>query len=435
MSEQHTAGSQGAYRLIERCVEEVIGADIAEHLSGRITRCVDSAVERLELTSPMGHLNALQTGDERSEALLDELLASVLVHETFFYRFASQLEALEREVMRPLAANRTGGVIKLWSAGCSQGPEAYTLAMLGAHSTQTTGSDLIVDVLGTDLCNAFLAEARRATYSAARIKELPKSLCDRFLKQLGDDSYTLTDELCRAVRFHRHNLLEAPPDRGFDVICCRNVLMYLRPAARRTALEHLSGALAPHGVLLVGHSESLRDVDDLFVPHDRLALGIYGRRIEGEDDTSGSSRPERPQEPREARRAPIASVQEDRIAVTSADKNVPSVQPATKTAVEPEPRHRLLLEGEYDHDRDPERLTQLKARLGEIIDLGLDVVVEANGATCLDQATATLIARAARAIATRGRHLSVVATRPSVRRWAERHRLPIDESCKEEGLK
>lgn len=418
MSEHRRAGSQGAYRLIERCVEDVVGADIAEHLAGRITRCVDQSVDSLELASPREYLSALQTGDERAEALLEELLAAVLVHETFFYRFASQLEALEREFLMPLALSRMGGVVKLWSAGCSSGPEAYTLAMLCARSKQSTENALIFEVLGTDLCSAFLQEARDAIYSTARIKELPTELRDRFLRHKGNDSYVVSEELCRMVRFRRHNLLHAPPGHGFDVICCRNVLMYLRPAARRTALEHLSRALAPQGVLLVGHSESLRDVDDLFVPHDRLALGIYGRAIEGARALTSSALPEPPQ----YRQAPDHGTLGDQT-----EAGTETGCRSSPTVADSPSHHRLSLEGEYDRERDPEQLARLKSQLAHIIDLELDVIVEADDATCLDRATATLIARAARAIASRGKRLSIVASRPSVRRWAERYRLPLDD--------
>jgi anti-anti-sigma regulatory factor len=180
--------------------------------------------------------------------------------------------------------------------------------------------------------------------------------------------------------------------------------MYFRPAERRSALECLASALAPTGYLLVGHSESLRDAPDLFAPDRRYAVGVY------RPSQAMSAREETPTE--RPAREPAA----------------PARAAAGQRACRGGPRI-LRLEGDYDADRRPEKLESLKQRLGEAIDERCDVVLEADGATMLDQTTARLIARAARHAASHGRRLVLRASREAVVRWASRHGLPLSPAA------
>ncbi len=389
------------YRLVEEVVARRTGVDIAGHLAGRVQGHVDGQVARLGLGGPDDYLARLESGNQDSRPLLDDLLAAVLVHETFFYRFSSQLEAIEASVIPELIASGTRSV-RIWSAGCSQGPEPYTLAMLAARST--AGTDVGFDVLATDMCEAFLDEARRGIYRQDKLGELPADLRSRYLRRGDGDRFEVREELRQRVRFRRHNLLDPPPEQSMHVIACRNVLMYLGREGRRRAIEHLVSALADDGFLLVGHSESLRDAPDLLGVDRRFALGIYRRS----GAVHAPAAEPRRGEPRTRAAAAPASGQQTRAA-----------GPARAVT-------RIALEGEYDANSRPEKLASLKESLGRAIDEGGDVVIEADGASLLDTSTARLVARAARIVESSGRKLTVRTRRESVLRWAARHGLQVE---------
>jgi chemotaxis methyl-accepting protein methylase len=388
------------YRLVEELIAQRTGVDIAGHLAGRVRGHVDGEVARLGLQGPDAFLARLEGDDESGRSLLDDLLAAVLVHETFFYRFQSQLDAFEASIIPELVDSGARGV-RIWSAGCSQGPEPYTLAMLAARGTAGTGAGF--EVLATDMCGAFLEEATSGIYRRDKLGELPADLRSRYMTRRAEGTYEVRDELRERVRFRRHNLLDPPPERSMHVISCRNVLMYLGPEGRRRAIENLASALSDDGFLLVGHSESLRDVPDLLGVDRRFALGIYRR--------SGSVPAPASIDPPRSRREPAA------------------VAPAAAPAPEPAPVRAvslIRLEGEYDADQRPEKLASLKESLGEAIDGEGDVVLEADGATLLDMSTAKLVARAARLVESSGRTLTVRTRKESVLRWAARHGLQVD---------
>ena len=438
-------GLDGAYRLVEQHVEQVTGADIAGHMTGRVSAHVEQEVRRLGMAGALDYLDALKGGDEESNVLLDSLLSSILVHETFFYRFASQLEALVTHHL-PALIETTEGPLRLWSAGCSLGPEPYTLAMIAIKAARCLGRfRQEISVLGTDVCQAHLGIAAAGKYAESTIRELPSDLAREFLEPSGDSSYVVSEALRKRTRFLRHNLLDEPTEGEFDVISCRNVLIYLRPEARRQALAHLAGALDPGGVLIVGHSESLRDAAELFVADRRYTLGIYTRR--GEVDRSGgvfpSSRvgftPGRDggtdDAGRESIKTAFSSPSPDLSGVTAGENEAPRApisRGRTNDSKVASPRspamprtHEIELQGDYDLEARPDKLEQLKSQLGDAIDLGADVVLDADGAMCLDTASASIVARAVRALESRGSVLVVRASRRAVRRWAERHRLPL----------
>lgn len=396
--------------LVEKLVEKRTGVDIAAHLTGRVRGHVQEQVARLGLSGTDEYLQILEHDAHRGRALFDDLLASVLVHETFFYRFESQLRALELDILPQILVAGTGH-LRIWSAGCSRGPEAYTLAMIALRAVERARRPTTIDVMGTDMCGAFLDEARSGVYEEDKLGGLPPELRDRYLVRTDDGTFGVGRELRSLARFSRHNLLDPPPAQGFHVVSCRNVLMYLRPDERARTLGNLSAALAGDGYLLVGHSESLRDAPDLFSPDRRFALGIYRK-------ASADARSEKHDEPPLRDRAPPP------------DPRRPGPRPDVTTAPA---AHSIHLEGDYDVDRRPEKLESLKKSLGEAIDEGCDVVVEADGATLLDQSTARLIARAVRLVESRGATLVVRARKHAVLRWADRHNLPLEPRPEEAG--
>lgn len=406
-------GRDPACEAVERMVAARTGVDIAAHMAGRVRVRIDAWARERGETGSQAFLDALERGDRRAADLLDDILAAVLVHETFFYRFRSQLDALAATILPSLLAGRTAP-LRIWSAGCSRGPEPYTLGMIALQAVERAGIPVAVDVLGTDVCRQFLDIARTGVYAADRLAELRPDLRSRFLRRTTDGRYEVTPELARVVRFARHNLLDEPPERGFDVIACRNVLIYLGPEPRRTALRHLADALAPEGRLLVGHTETARDLPEWYRPEQGIALGVYRRRAAAEEG------------PRAGRPIPTGARRSPKPAAAPA----PPRRRRSSIPLPPAPAapgaDLLRLEGVYDADRSPDRIASLKTRLDDAIRTARNVTVDADPADSLDASTGRLLARAARVLAADGRGLFVRTRRPAVRRWAERHGLPVE---------
>jgi chemotaxis protein methyltransferase CheR len=201
------------------------------------------------------------------------LIANVLVHETYFFRDWPQLDHLARVGLPPrIAAARSHAPhrLRIWSAGCASGEEPYSLAALTVHALALQGiamepreearlsTDWQIEVTGTDLSNDMIEVARTARYidrGLSPFRNMPDGF-SRFFPMGESDERGVREDLRSAVTFRSGNLLAGPPPgRDFDVVVCRNVLVYFADAARRLAIEKLAGALAPGGFLLLGPTD------------------------------------------------------------------------------------------------------------------------------------------------------------------------------------
>jgi chemotaxis protein methyltransferase CheR len=182
-------------------------------------------------------------------AACDLLIEQAVVRETHFYRHPDQLELVAR------LAGAVPAPLRLWSAGCATGEEAYSVAMALAEAGRPPGADL---VLGTDVSARALAQATGAAYGARTLRFTPPSWVERWLgPPAADGARRVQPALGAGVRFERHNLLSPEPPAGapFDVVLCRNVLIYFEPYRIEEALVRLSAALFPGGALVLGPVE------------------------------------------------------------------------------------------------------------------------------------------------------------------------------------
>ena len=193
-------------------------------------------------------------------AELAEMLDRIATNETGFFREPAQFELLARRIFPAWESDAQAGrrprTLRAWSAGCSTGEEPYSLAMCAlAHLPGWS-----VEILATDLSHRALARAREALYPLARADQVPTPYRKRFMLR-GERSregwMKAGPELRSVVRFDHLNLSrEVAPGGAYDLILCRNVLIYFHPATRARTLRAVVGRLAPGGYLLLGHSES-----------------------------------------------------------------------------------------------------------------------------------------------------------------------------------
>ncbi|MDC3952999.1 CheR family methyltransferase [Polyangium jinanense] len=196
---------------------------------------------------------------------LERLVEAVTVGETYFFREPMQIDALVRRVLpeRALVGPR-GRKLRILSAGCSSGEEPYTMAI--AAEVTTPELSPLLSITGLDLNGAAIEKARRARYSPWAVRGASQKIREQFFRKDGE-TFVLDPRIQSRVTFEEGNLLDVlarVPEATYDVVFCRNVLIYFSERALHRALAGFGRALLPGGYLFLGHSESLRGISDGF---------------------------------------------------------------------------------------------------------------------------------------------------------------------------
>lgn len=217
-------------------------------------------------------------GDQSNVALVDEVVEAIVTRETSFFRDAHVWESLRNELLSRLVAARPR--VRIWSAATSTGQEAYSLGMLATEWTESNPSARIAtsafSILATDICPSAVQTGQTGKYET---RELSRGISDarrrRFFEPVGA-SWQVHAPLRRMVEFRRVNLADPLPRlESFDLICCRNVLIYFDEATRRTICEQFHALLADGGWLLLGAAENLYGISDRFASTSMGAAMIY----------------------------------------------------------------------------------------------------------------------------------------------------------------
>jgi chemotaxis methyl-accepting protein methylase len=268
-----------AVQVAARLLAERTGMRVTDGLRERLAACLDGAARASGRTLE-GHVAGL-AGDP---AAFQELLDCVTVQESGFFRHPDQFAALGGELLPTLE-----GPVVVWSAGCGNGQEAYSLAMELAASGRPDWQ-----VLATDISAAAVARARAGRYSAAELAGLPA--VHRHRLRPSGDRWEVDPALRRRVRFEQANLtaaFPAPPGRC-QVVFCRNVLIYLAREVAESFLDRLAAWLPPGGLVFLGYSEAVVPPTGRFRLH-QLG-GTHALRVEGPAGTQrgGSGVPRDP---------------------------------------------------------------------------------------------------------------------------------------------
>jgi chemotaxis protein methyltransferase CheR len=222
-------------------------------------KVVRSALRRVAPDLEPGDFIRAAADPVRGPGLLDRLIDEVTVQETTFARDRNQLDTIGWHGLLRSARAAGSAVIRVWSAGCATGEEPYTLALLAAEAFAPAPPP--VDVLGTDISCGAIAAATEGRYRERAIRALDAALRRRYLDYQGDGSYLVSPRLRELVRFRRHNLVRdpvpPPGEAGFDIITCRNVLIYFEAPVAERVLERLDSSLRPDGKLLLGVADAL----------------------------------------------------------------------------------------------------------------------------------------------------------------------------------
>ncbi|MFL5817381.1 MAG: CheR family methyltransferase [Conexibacter sp.] len=240
-------------------------ADLVRDRSGIVLhgrhRIHSLAAGLAKLEPGLGAATALRRAREPvgGKAFVASLLESVAVHETFFFRQRDDLDTIDWRALLVTAHASGSPTLRTWVAGCSTGEEAYTLAML---ATEALGEPAAVSLLATDLSAAALRRAERGRYGPRSVRHVDGALRERHLKPVGAE-WAVGETLRRLVRFQQHNLVtDPPPGERFELILCRNVLIYFDAPTVERVVRSLERALAPGGMLVLGAADRLCRLPD-----------------------------------------------------------------------------------------------------------------------------------------------------------------------------
>lgn len=234
------------YQEFKRIAGQLVGIDLSEYKSQQMDRRIHSLIQSWEVQNYDHCLELLKTDPQRYKEFVKKLTINV----SEFFRNPERFEELWRRVL-PELLNQSPH-LKIWSAGCSNGAEPYSVALI----VRELGAADRVQIFGTDIDQVVLAKAREGVYEYNDLKNLPSEFIDKYFV-IQNNRYYLKDIVKSMVEFLSHNLLKDPFLSSFDLIICRNVVIYFTEEAKRVLYQKFYDSLKPGGYLLVGGTEPL----------------------------------------------------------------------------------------------------------------------------------------------------------------------------------
>ncbi len=259
------------YKILSKLAEKT-GTDFGKYKINTIHRRLQKRLQALNLKSEEEYLGYI----DKKHGELDKLFKTVLIGVTEFFRDQQIFEQLRKHVTQILSNKRKGDNIRIWSVGCASGEEPYSLAILLAEILKEDIEHYRVQIFATDIEEEALAVARRGKYPESALNKLPEKIRQTYFQKV-DDQYEIKKVIRQMVMFSRHDITNDPPFVRLDLISCRNLLIYFDNELQREAIRTFHYSLLESGYLLLGKSENISQLNDLF---ERLDKGtkIFKRK-------------------------------------------------------------------------------------------------------------------------------------------------------------
>ncbi|MFQ6027964.1 MAG: CheR family methyltransferase [Dehalococcoidia bacterium] len=253
------------YNHLKGQILKLTGIDLSDYKSQQMRRRLDGFLARFPGSGVVPYCQML----ERDPAALQRLTDFLTINVSEFFRDAEQFQVFRTRILPELL--RSSPSLRIWSAGCSIGAEPYSLAMI-LEECWPQGD---YRILATDLDQQVLVKARAGgPYTEADVKNVSKDLLLKYFARSGAD-YQVVDRLKKKIVFRQHNMLKDPFERDFDLIVCRNVVIYFTDEAKAQLNQEFRNSLKDKGVLFIGGTETLLDAQDLGLQ--RLHASFYGK--------------------------------------------------------------------------------------------------------------------------------------------------------------
>ncbi len=302
------AGDKNVLKKIFVLLRTHSGHDFSQYKPNTVYRRIERRMAMQQIENPERYVGYLQQTPEEIEALFRDLLIGV----TNFFRDPEAFEALEKQIVSGLfSEKKPNETLRVWSAGCSTGEEAYSLAILLAEYHQQLKERINVQIFATDIDSRAIAAGRAGIYPASIAADISQNRLERFFSlEPGDSFYQINKKLRDMIVFSEQNVIKDPPFSKLDLISCRNLMIYMGYELQKKIIPLFHYALNPGGILFLGSSETIGEFGNLFATLDRRSK-IYRKK-------------------NESRQAGLYRFMPP---MTAADAPVPVVRPSQKQAV------------------------------------------------------------------------------------------------------
>lgn len=252
--------TEGEFQALAKLVYKTVGIHLTDKKKMLVRGRLNKVIRKLGYTTFAQYYHALE--HDSSGTAISELIDRISTNHTYFFRENDHFHFLQETALPWLIdqLKRTNSRdVRIWSAGCASGEEAYTLAMV---LLETLGADFFTEgppILATDISSTALNAALAGSYPAERLKDIPKSLLNKYFTSSGAGKYQVKDSLKKLVLFKRFNFQNPrfPFKKQFHLIFCRNVMIYFDGPTKDRLISKFETHLQPGGYFFIGHSETL----------------------------------------------------------------------------------------------------------------------------------------------------------------------------------
>lgn len=236
------------YEQFKTQVFSLTKIDLSAYKERQMKRRIDSLISKNKFSGYEDYVAAIK----KQADLLEEFINYLTINVSEFYRNPEQWKVLENEILPILMKNGTGR-LKIWSAACSTGDEPYTLAMvLGKYMPLSS-----ISIMATDIDKQVLEKAQVGLYTQKSLAGLPQEYIGKYFTSVGKSAYQISNDVKKCVQFKQHNLLKDAYPTNFDLILCRNVLIYFTEEAKEEIYRKFNATLRVGGYLFVGSTEQI----------------------------------------------------------------------------------------------------------------------------------------------------------------------------------
>jgi len=248
-------------------INKLRGIDLCQYRRNFVYRHLNFRLQETGLNNHLDYINFIKENPKEIDNFLDALSINV----THFFRDPEVFGIFKEKVLKELLErkkNTERGLIRVWSAGCASGQEAYSLAIM-FNEALGGNAECVLRIWATDVDSDALERAKKAEYESKDLKEIDKKLLEKYFEPVYNNRYGLNPEIKRMVRFDKHNLITDEGLKFMDVIFCRNVMIYFNRQQQQVLLNKFYNSLNAKGYLVTAKVESIWD-KDCFVPIDPL---------------------------------------------------------------------------------------------------------------------------------------------------------------------